>query len=111
MIILERGNYKLNDWFLDVECTGKHWIQKHRPCHSKIRLEDGDIVKRVSRDLWSGARTLSYGFICEECHCFTEIEGKDIPKEIKDWCEQVASKGSDEYDDLTQKGKELSQFL
>ena len=47
MIILEKGNYKLNDWFLDVECTGSHWVQKHRPCHSKIRLKDGDIVKRV----------------------------------------------------------------
>lgn len=105
MKMLEKGNYKVKNWSIKAECTGLHWRQKRKPCHSIYELEDGDIVKRDCDD------EFSYGFICEECHCFTEIPEKDIPDEIKTWAPQVAAKGSDAYSNLTDEEKKLSIYL
>lgn len=107
MILEKEGNYKLEDWKLTgMECIGREWAQKQRPCHSVYTLEDGDIVKRKSYD------EFCYGFICPKCHCFTEVAGKLIPDEIKDFCPQVAAPGSDEYmKNLTDEEKELSKYL
>ena len=73
MKMLEEGNYKIKNWSIKAECTGAEWHQKQRPCHSIYELEDGDIVKRYCYD------EFSYGFICDKCHCFTELPAKDIP--------------------------------
>ncbi len=105
MKVLEKENYKVRDWKLKVECTGNLWHNKNKPCHSILELEDGDIVKR------EGLGEFSYGFICCECHCFTEIAPKLIPDEIKNYCLQVAAKGSDAYSKLSEEEKKLSEVL
>lgn len=102
---LEEGNYQLPDWSLDVRCSGKSWGQKQRPCYGKFRLVDGDIVKRACMG------EMCYGFICPDCHCFTEIDEKQIPEEVRDYCLQVAAKGSDYYEKLTEEEKKLSEVL
>lgn len=115
MKVLEKGNYKVRNWKLKAECTGEEWKNKNKPCHSILELEDGDIVKRKYTDRsyhgfrdWVG---VAYGFICCECHAFTEIDEKLVPDEIKEYCPQVATKDSSEYEKLTEREKELSKFL
>jgi len=102
---LEEGNYKLPDWSLDVRCNGYGWGQKQKPCYGKFRLIDGDILKRKTQE------DTYYGFICPDCHCFTEIAEKQIPKEVKDYCLQVAARGSDAYEGLSKEEKKLSEVL
>lgn len=111
MKVLKKGNYKLQDWSLEVECTGNGWTNNNRPCHSILELEDGDIVKRKYQRYGCNYPSTSYGFICSECHCFTEIDESLIPKEIKKYCPQVAAKGSDYYSELTDEEKKLSEVL
>lgn len=110
MKVLEKGNYKMRDWSLQVECTGKDWSQKSKPCHSILELEDGDIVKREYGSI-NGDTQIAFGFICPECKCFTEIDEARIPNEVKKYCPQVAAKGSDAYEKLTEEEKELSKDL
>lgn len=106
MEMTKEGNYKLEEWSLkDVECTGEGWGQKHRPCHSQFTLYDGDIVKRESLG------NMYYGFICDKCHIFTELDEDLIPDEIKKFCPQVAAPGSDAYSKLSPEEKELSKYL
>lgn len=106
MDMTKEGNYKLEDWSLkDVECTGKGWEKKHRPCYSLFTLYDGDIVKRATYD------DMCYGFICDKCHIFTELDERLIPSEIKEFCPQVAAPGSDAYSKLSDEEKELSKYL
>ena len=111
MKVLKKGNYKLQDWSLEVECTGKGWHNDNRPCHSILKLEDGDIVKRKYQGYGESCPSTYYGFICNECHCFTEIDESLIPDEIKRYCPQVAGKGSDYYSELTDEEKKLSEVL
>ena len=111
MKVLKKGKYKVRNWSLQVECTGESWNQKgKKPCHSILKLEDGDIVKREGSCTFEGD-FIAYGFICPECKCFTEIDETKIPKEIKKYCPQVAAKGSDAYEKLTAKEKALSEDL
>lgn len=106
MEMTKEGNYKLEDWSLkDVECTGEGWGKKHRPCHSHFTLYDGDILKREACDV------MYYGFICDKCHIFTELDENLIPDEIKEFCPQVAAPGSDAYSKLSDEEKELSKYL
>lgn len=102
---LEEGNYKLPDWSLEARCSGKGWQQNQKPCYGKFKLVDGDIVKRKS---WG---EMYYGFICPDCHCFTELNEKQIPNEVKNYCPQVAARGSDEYEKLSEEEKKLSEVL
>ena len=114
MQILKKGNYKSKSWSLETECTGIGYANKHKPCHSPIKLEDGDIVKlNHKKPMGYGIFKywLSYGFICCECHCFTEIPAHLIPSEVREYCLQVARKGSEEYLKLSEKEKELSENL
>lgn len=99
---LEEGNYQLPDWSIEARCSGKGWEQRQKPCYGKFKLVDGDIVKRTC---WG---EVYYGFICPDCHCFTQIDEKEIPKEVKDFCLQVAARGSDAYEKLTKEEKKLS---
>jgi len=62
----------------------------------------------VKRTYWG---EVYYGFICPKCHCFTQIDEKEIPKEVKDFCLQVAARGSDAYEKLTKEEKKLSEVL
>lgn len=106
MDMTKEGNYKLEDWSLkDVECCDLEWA-KNRPCHSKFTLYDGDIVKRYVYD-----DEVHYGFICDKCHLFNEINEKYIPADIKKFCPEVAAPGSDAYSKLSDEEKELSKYL
>lgn len=112
MEMTKKGNYKLEDWSLkDIECTGESaFFKKHRPCHSKFTLHDGDIVQRYFvNDEYN--REVQYGFICDECHLFTKIDSSLIPTEIRVFCPQVASKCSEAYSELSDEEKELSKYL
>lgn len=107
MEMTKEGNYKLEDWSLkDIECTANGWYKSHRPCHSRFTLYDGDIVKRKIYD-----DEIYYGFICEKCGNFTEIDANLIPDEIKQFCPQVAAPGSDAYSKLSPEEKYLSKSL
>ncbi len=106
MELIEKGNYKLPDWSMEARCTGKGWEQKQKPCYSKWKLEDGDIVKRKNSD-----GEVYYGFICPDCHCFTQLEEKELPTNVKEYCLQVAAKGSNHYVTLTEEEKKLSEVL
>ncbi len=105
MFLIEKGNYKLPDWSMEARCTGAGCGQKHKPCYSKWKLEDGDIVKRK----FGGE--ICYGFICPDCHCFTILDETELPDNVKAYCLQVAAKGSKEYEELTEKEKILSEGL
>lgn len=105
MEMLEEGNYKMPDWSMEARCNAEGWRQKNKPCYSKFRLEDGDIVKRYARE------TMWYGFICPKCKCFTEIPEEKIPDNIKEYALQVASPGSDAWSKLSDEEKELSKEL
>ena len=114
MQVLKQGDYKLKDWSLEVECTGKGYNNKKKPCHSTLKLEDGDIVRlncKESDGLGINKYWCVWGFICCECHCFTEVPSELIPDEIRQHCLTVATKGSEEYSDLSEKEKELSENL
>ncbi len=102
---LEKGNYKLPNWSMEARCTGNGWGQKKKTCYGKWKLEDGDILKRVTSE------TTYYGFICPDCHCFTELDSEKIPLEVREYCPQVAARGSDHYEKLTDEEKKLSEVL
>ncbi len=68
-------------------------------------MEDGDIVKRAYDGYFD------YGCICPECGCFTVIPKEDIPKEVQEYALQVAAKGSDNYLELTEEEKKMSEML
>lgn len=110
--ILEEGNYKFPHWSLEMWCMGTtRWIgQKRppRPCYSKIKIEDGDVVKRIADE------ETYYGFICPKCKRFTEIEKKianKIPQNVKEYAFQVASPESVYFDKLSDEEKKLSENL
>lgn len=105
MELIEKGNYKLPYWSMEARCTGGGCGQKHKPCYSKWKLEDGDIVKRELLGV------ICYGFICPDCHCFTVLDDIGLPADVKAYCLQVATKGSKEYEKLTEEEKKLSEVL
>lgn len=117
MQMIKEGNSKLKDWSLIVKCTGNgigiKWYSTHYPCYLTQFLEAGDIVKRAIYDVMYDDNTVPfrYGFICPNCHCFTEVDERLIPQEIKDHCLQIAGIGTHFYEDLTNEEKNLSLLL
>ena len=114
MEVLEHGYYKVRNWFLEVECNGEGYRNKRKPCHSILKVEDGDIVLLDCEENPSPGVTNyyhSYGFICCECSCFTAVSSRRIPEEVKDYCTKIATKGSQEYKNLTESGRMLSEYL
>ena len=76
---------KNNPYIFKTEqtCTGRGWDQNGRtPCYSLWEVTATDIKKRTSSDYTGDAET-SYGFICPNCGCFSEIAAKDIPWDVK----------------------------
>ena len=115
MQVIKEGDYKLKDWSLETECTGNGYDEnKHKPCHSILKLEDGDIVA-FYREKPKGYGTveywISYGFICCKCGCFTEVSTELIPNEIQKYCLRVAKKEHKYYTELSEEEKELSKNL
>ena len=111
MEIIEEGNSKDPNWSLEINCTGAGWDQNNkRPCYSKLKLSSSDIVRRDCEP-YGGSREINYGFICTKCKCFTEISEEKIPGNIKKFCLTVASKGSDDYSELKDEEKLLSEDL
>jgi len=68
---------------IEHTCTGKGWKQGGRkPCYALWEVAAYDILKRKSMD-YGGGTEISYGFICPECGCFTEIDAAKLPYEVK----------------------------
>lgn len=107
--ILEEGNYKFPDWSIEARCMGTaEWVglrKPKKPCYSKLKLEDGDIVKRC------GSEETYYGFICPKCKSFTELSVEEIPENVKYYALQIAPPGSDNWEKLSDEEKELSKEL
>ena len=110
MEILQRGDYKPRKWSLEVECEGYYTEKERVPCHSFLEIDEDDIVKRL--DVWIGDDTdVIYGFICCECHAFTEVKEYIIPSHVKAKCPSIAKKGSTAYRTLSEAEKKLSECL
>ncbi len=110
MEFTEEGKFFDPDWLLEIRCSGIGWEQKNKPCYGKAKIRSNQIVKRYSGS-YDGDTNVNYGFICSRCHCFTVINEKEIPEELKQFCLTVAAKGSDGYSDLNKEEKELSKVL
>ena len=114
MEVLKKGNYKLKEWFLEVDCTGEGHKNKNKPCFSTLKVEDGDIVLLDYEQSGSPGVVYTshcYGFICCECNCFTKIPAEQIPEVVRDYCTKIAPKSSLDYSILTEEGKALSEYL
>lgn len=110
MEIIKKGDYKEPNWSLEVMCTANGWSNHNKPCYSTLKLNSKDIYRRSYHRYGEGKKH-SYGFICPVCHCFTEIDKKKIPENIKQNCLNVAKEGSDEWRNLTEAEKEISKVL
>ena len=114
MEVIKKGDYKLRDWFMEVECNGLGYWNKRKPCHSILKLEDGDILYLDCIEHHGPGVTQyyhQYGFICCECNCFTEVSTEQIPQEVLEYATKIATKCSQEYKDLTDEGKAWSEYL
>ena len=78
---------QLETWTMEVECTGSG---NDRPCGRYWKVNSQDIVKRYAR-VMDECDIDVYGFICPECHCFTEIRYNLIPRVIINRCSQAES--------------------
>lgn len=109
----KKGNYVDPNWILeDVTCTGKGWDQNgKKPCYSIWDLDSGVILSREYTRYGEDYPTKYYGFFCPECHCFTELNEKLIPHDVKKNCKMVAMPGSDAYNRLSEEEKRLSDLL
>jgi len=72
-----------NIFKIEQTCTGKGWDQGHRtPCFALWEISAVDIFKRKYTDM-AGDTEITYGFLCPECGCFTELNAADLPREVK----------------------------
>ena len=88
------ANAKTNPslWKTTSTCTGKGWIQiGTNPCYALWEIDASDILKRTHTDI-SGDTEAYYGFICPDCGCFTEIDVKDIPYEVRSGAKNYAER-------------------
>ena len=105
MKIIEDGKSR-NKWSLIVECTGKDYKQKCKPCHSILELEGADILKRKFSTWYK------YGFICPTCNCFTSVDGKLIPEETKKYCKEIANSSNNiDYASLNEIKRKVSAVI
>lgn len=108
MILKKKGNYQMPGWKLeDVICTAEGGYKKSAPCYSVYDIEKNDIIRIIELDDFCDIIS-KYGFICQECFNFTEVDKKLIPKEVKASCLTIAKKSCSAYLCLTDVEKELS---
>lgn len=70
-------------WKTKATCSGAGWNQEGRtPCYSLWEVTALDIRSRRHTDYGGGTETY-YGFVCPECGCFTELNSKDIPYDVR----------------------------
>lgn len=80
--VLKEAEENPNIWKMEVTCDGNGWNQEGLvPCRRLIEIDERDIQKR-SYNSYDEIETY-YGFTCPECHCFTQIDEKLIPKNVK----------------------------
>lgn len=70
---------KLETWEMKVECTGS---EGDNPCGRYFKVNSKDIVKRRACVMYSCELDI-YGFVCPECHSFTEIHIDSIPEVVR----------------------------
>lgn len=101
---MEKLNY--DDWKFEAICTGKGDNRIDlEPCYNKYTISSEDIIVRKNRELdkkslisiiaWTFlGESVTYGFVCPECGCFTMIPDWKIPKYIQIHAKQF--EGADE---------------
>lgn len=68
---------------IKVTCDGKGWDQDgHHPCYALWEATEADIRFRSHMD-YGGTAEIYYGFVCPDCGCFTEIDAKKLPGNVK----------------------------
>lgn len=68
---------------IQVTCDGRGWNQDgHDPCYALWEATEADIYSRPHTD-YGGSTDIYYGFVCPDCGCFTEINAKYLPSNVK----------------------------
>ena len=68
---------------IKATCDGNGWDQgQRRPCYSLWEVDENDIQTRLHTD-YGGTTDTYYGFTCPDCGCFTELDEKEIPPNVK----------------------------
>ena len=79
-LLVEREPYE--DWELEVDCTGGEWRDDKVPCGSTSSINATDLVRRKWCK-YPDDNGVDYGFICPKCGCFTNIDEKNLTKDLK----------------------------
>ena len=94
MDIIKKGN---SSWNMKVTCTG--YKCSDYPCFSELIVEKEDIV--LLHNFHN-----PYGFICPNCHQFTEIDRNLLPYSIQTNAIKISEKYGYYYDDYIKELKE-----
>ena len=97
------------DWAIISKCTGEGFKNRHKPCKCNLIIEKRDIVRMES--VINNESQIIYGFICINCHCFTQIDSTAVPEDAVFNCPTVASKNTTIYSQLSVEEKILSNKL
>jgi hypothetical protein len=98
-----------SDWAILCKCTGVGFDNRHKPCGSQVMVEKSDIVRLESTV--NGETKITYGFICMNCNCFTQINAFFLPHDILLKCPTIAKKGTVAYSKLSVEEQVLSDKL
>lgn len=82
MKLIAEAKNNPNLFKMEVTCSGKGWHQDGKPCYRLWEINAYDVKSRKHTDI-SGETDIYYGFVCPTCGCFTELNSKDIPMEVK----------------------------
>lgn len=73
----------LENWRLEVECTGYGWNQGDKvPCGSILEIDADDLMKRKWYT-YPDSSGMNYGFVCPVCECFTEVNEDNLNGHLK----------------------------
>ena len=99
------------NWYTVAECTGNGHKGDRVPCQSTWKVESKDIVTLHFHPTWKRESYFGYAFLCPTCHCFILIPKESIPKKIRENAVEVAAKDDLLYSNLSDEGKQLSEYL
>ena len=79
----------VENWSLNFDCIGIGWWNNSKPCKKSNTITTKHLIKRSCIRYDKDKLPIAYGFICENCNCFTEIPVDSIPDEIKKECREI----------------------
>jgi hypothetical protein len=76
---LQTGSNNPKLWKVSATCSSNMWRPNpgQKPCGALWEVNNLDLVARTSTDI-SGSSDVSYGFICPDCGCFTELTREEL---------------------------------